>query len=473
MFSDKDPVELQQSQGQDARETPTHCPHHRYLVAPESMLIAQAFDEQCAHLDSLIGSTGRRGSAQPPSSIFYEWLLTRRYLAERNPNIQNMFSRRSAGFAKADVQGRTDSKVKNIGPLFDRFLRYAADIDAGLGWVELARKQAQKHGDFTFIDIGFAPGGMSALLTDVHKKVRGVGFSLEPEKGGNVFPPKLGDGRFNPLLGDVVTLARDEERVDLAHALIPDGPGETFPGFDLLIAGITTSGSDQAGEMSMDEVDLKDLLHFSQLYVAVKNLRTDGQGCLLMRMHLGLRAVELHILAFVLENFSSATLVQPGHPNALGHKPLTEFAMRKTFWVLAKGFSPKPDCADRLHALLHADPKKIFYSPFRDLSMAEKDFLSLFPNTSFASLLTIYGEKAARILHPQWAAQLRSLKHLTASRDHTDKLCGRCRGHLMDGMGGRWCQRCERGMMPTVLDAIERVDAVVKGWKTRNPDTLL
>lgn len=468
MYSDLD-EEAAKKAAQDVRNTPSHCPHHRYLLHPETLLIAQTFDEQSGKMDRRASSgTGDKTNQHHPSTIFYEWLLTRRYLAERNPNIQAMFSRRNAGFAKADVHGRTDSKVQNIGPLFDRFIRYAADIDSGLGYVKFAKDQATANGDFTFIDIGFAPGGMAALLTDVHKSVRGVGYSLEPEKGGNVHPAKLGDGRFNPILGDVIALARDDEKVNLAHAL-PNGPGEKFPGFDFLIAGITTSGSDQAGEMSMDEVDLKDLLHFSQLYVAFKNLRTDGQGSLLMRMHLGLRAVELHILAFVLENFSSHAVVQPGYPNAIGHKPLTEFAMRKTFWVFAKGFAPKPDAASRLKALLQADPKKILYSPFRDKSLPESELLSLFPKSTIPSLLNIYAEKATRILQPQWSAQLKSLRHLMASRDHSDKLCGRCRGHLMDGHGsGKWCHKCERGMMPIVLDAIVRVDDVVKGWKARN-----
>lgn len=466
MFSDLDPAE-QAKAAQDVRNTPSHCPHHRYLLHADTALIAKTFDEMCAKMDRQQGAP-RPGQHQH-SSVFYEWLLTRRYLAERNPHIQAMFSRRSAGFAKSDTHGRTDSKSTNIGPLFDRFIRYAADIDSGLGYVELARAQAEKNGEFTFIDIGFAPGGMAALLTDVHKGVRGVGYSLGAEKGGNVFPATLGDGRFNPLVGDVVALARDEDKVSLAHALIPGGPKEGFPGFDLLIAGITTSGSDQAGEMAMDEVDLKDLLHFSQLYVGVKNLRTDGQGCLLMRMHLGMRAVELHLLSFVLENFSSTTLVQPGHPNIIGHKPLTEFAMRKTFWVLAKGFSPKPDCAARLRALLNSDPKKILYSPFRDRTIPEADALSLFPGTSIQQILTLYADKVVRILHPQWIAQLRSLKHLMGTRDHADKLCGRCRGALMDGHGGKFCGRCERALMPSVLDAIMRVDGVVKGWRARNP----
>ncbi|KAI9006826.1 hypothetical protein DFJ74DRAFT_712176 [Hyaloraphidium curvatum] len=458
MYSERDPKPAGDGAPQDARAAPTHCPHHRYLEHPDTLLMAQKYDAASRKMDG------------PGHSVFYEWLLTRRYLAERNPHIQAMFSRRSAGLQKSDVHGRTDSISANVAPLFDRFIRYAADIDAGLGYVELARKQAERNGDFTFIDIGFAPGGMSALLTDAHPGVRGVGFSLEPEKGGNVFPEKLGAGRFNPVLGDVVALARDDAKVDLSSSLVPGGPGDNFPGFDLLIAGITTSGSDQAGSMDMDEVDLKDLLHFSQLYVAAKNLRTDGQGSLMMRMHLGLRVVELHILAFVLENFSSHEIVPAGFPNVRGHKPVTEFAMRKTFWVLAKGFDPKPDCAARLRALLHADPKNILYSPFRDAEVAEKDAVSLFPGVPASALLEAHGDRAARILHPQWAAQLGSLRHLMASRDHADKLCGRCRGHLARGEGDyRWCHRCERGMQVEVLDAVQKVDGVVRKWRAGNP----
>lgn len=79
---------------------------------------------------------------------------------------------------------RWDSRQENIAPLFNRFLRYALDIDLGLGLVEHAVELARRQGSCRFLDIGFAPGGMSQLLLDADPNVTGVGITLAPDSGG-------------------------------------------------------------------------------------------------------------------------------------------------------------------------------------------------------------------------------------------------------------------------------------------------
>lgn len=72
-------------------------------------------------------------------------------------------------------------------------------------------------------------------------------------------------------MADIINLARDRDFNLLTHfpGFLPDD----FPGLDLAIIGITTSGSDQKESGEMDELELKNLLYFSQMLICFKFLR--------------------------------------------------------------------------------------------------------------------------------------------------------------------------------------------------------
>jgi hypothetical protein len=109
-----------------------------------------------------------------------------------NPMINKCFQKKSKTEKAQDQKHnfRFSSLRESVGELYNRFLRYAADIDNTTGYIKDAVASTD---EFWFLDLGFAPGGMVALLLDSGIKVRGVGVNLSPDKGGNVYPLFLDD----------------------------------------------------------------------------------------------------------------------------------------------------------------------------------------------------------------------------------------------------------------------------------------
>ena len=91
---------------------------------------------------------------------------------------------------------RTQAKVAK--PLFNRFLRYACDIDNGVHFAAKAAAIASERGSCWFLDFGFAPGGMSEMLLAAHPAIQGVGVTLDPAEGGNAFPDDFAEGKARP-----------------------------------------------------------------------------------------------------------------------------------------------------------------------------------------------------------------------------------------------------------------------------------
>ena len=243
------------------------------------------------------------------SSIFRDWEKTRGD-GWTNKNVANFFDKKKTSHDNERVKGKKGhgTDMRRIGPLFNRFYDYAHDINAGTNYVERALQICQVTGSCDFLDFGFAPGGMSHLLLSKHPGMRGSGVTLDPLQGGNVWPNWLDqDPRFFSCVGDVVDMARDE--VDLKKKLkLPDD----FTGFDFVIVGITIHqghllGRDEGeGGIMGHANELKDRLHFAQLYFAFKHLKPGGM--VLMRHHMSVRLVDYHFLALMLSLFNPEEL---------------------------------------------------------------------------------------------------------------------------------------------------------------------
>jgi hypothetical protein len=393
---------LKQNCSERCREWTTKqvCTHHRYKRHPSTLALATYYST---------------------SPYFINWLKVKH---TEHKNI-------SSCFVYKQHKERGDSTLKNTSHLFNRFLRYAADIDNGLEYVDYAMDIS----DFTFLDLGFAPGGMVSLLLEVGK---GVGVNLEPSEGGNVYPTQLelvvkdGIVQFEAVNMDIIQLARQNcefySRVEIRT-------------FDMVIVGITTSGSKQ--ERQLDELELKNLLHFAQLLVAFRYLKKGG--AILIRMHLSLRLVDLHLITFLFENFKGLVKVT---------KPLTEFAMRKTYWLFVDGFDPVDGAIDRLEALVKETEK----APYDDV---DADILDgtlhnpILMTESVDELLSKYGDVLIQTLNPMWQAQCEILEFIKAGK--SDRMCGYCKS------GNGPCSKCIKVVPECILDAAGRVRERLQG----------
>jgi hypothetical protein len=226
------------------------------------------------------------------SAVFRRWAEARS-AGYSNKFIAHFFDKKKG--SRDSQQHRAGAhEGAEIRPIFTQFFKYAIDIDNGLAYTERMIDVAEATGKKCwFLDFGFAPGGMADLLLEAHPGIHGVGVSLEPSKGGNVYLEVLDrHERFTPFLGDIIDMAR--ANLDLVTAC--NLPAD-FDGFDLVIPGITIHQEWEGDNMN----ELKDLLHFAQLFFAVKYLKPGGM--VMMRMHMSVRLVDCHMLALMLSMF--------------------------------------------------------------------------------------------------------------------------------------------------------------------------
>eukprot|EP01134_Creolimax_fragrantissima_P000171 CFRG0171T1 len=474
------------------------CPHHSHLMGKDTALMAEFYN------------THSKGA-------FKRWTQARQ-IAEFHPLIQRLFIRRAssnsswkdASTTAGGVNGganvmRLDSRQSNVEKLFRRFFLYAIDIDMGTDFTGLAKSMANAHGQFRCLEFGFAPGGMSALILSAHPNTHVVGVSLNPELGGNVYPEELGNHkRFRAVMGDVLDLARrdvplvpysctrymlDAIEVENAHKPTQNESKATL-GYDLAIAGITVSGSTQVHDDN--ELEIKDNLHFAQLYISLRDLVPGG--CLLMRLHLGFRLVDLHIIALLCSLFTA---------RPVSSKPLTEFAMRKTYWVMFSGYkgvehAESVAALGRLRVLLteviseaNTDGETATYikpniasevAYTNDVIKSEPQHQTAHERHAYAfengryhkpilmdvqtdTLLEKYGESCVAVMSPIWQSQTRVLN--SCMEGHTSKLCRTCaRGeesfneHCRNFPYRRYGP-CREEALEEIVRAVDRVQAAV------------
>lgn len=180
-----------------------------------------------------------------------------------------------------------------------------------------------------------------------------------------------------------------------------------------------------------------------------------------MRHHMSVRLVDFHFLALMLslfkpelaitntmkQNSSKTSSIKPApkenqiselEPTILATKPMAEFAIRKTFWVVYQGFD-RSSCDERgilgiMQELLHAEPLKGPYTLNEELE--SKPYFNPIlcgRNQDLESLLAEYGEQAIRVLETVWQMQVVALQGFMDGKK--DRFC----------RYGNTCRQWQRG----------------------------
>eukprot|EP01083_Nonionella_stella_P305529 1066235_1 len=249
-------------------------------------------------------------------SKYYGPWLSMRQKGWSNQHLEQFYVNKHKNQGKVSRSSDT-----NIVSLFRRFYRYAIDIDNVCGYKQdlVDNLLLNKKDSVWFLDIGFAPGGMSRYLLDAHAKISGVGITLPQYESGNAF--------IKELLSNKRFVCREHNIVDLAAKITTrsDFLARCInSSFDLVIVGITC-------HQYFERLHHRILL--SELYLTFLTLNQGGS--VLIRHKIDLECIHQHVLYIFFACFSE---YQVG-------KPLTEFAKNKTFWILWKGFD-KNKCAE-------------------------------------------------------------------------------------------------------------------------------
>lgn len=343
----------------------------------------------------------------------YEWTYVCEYFSEHDNVFAELQENKETGrenkyvktfFAFKDKHkdgSRTHREM--IPALFRRFYRYAVDIDIGTQFVQ---NFSEIKGTL-FLEFGFAPGGMSKLLLDHDPSTHGVGVTLPPETGGNVYPDDfLHHPRFEAVEADVIALASSE--IDHIRSVLGTR------NMNLAIIGITI-------HQPFDQFDhLDHQLIYSQLYLSLLYLE-DG-GSLLIRHKMGLSLIHTHLLILFRQLFE-------GEP--VFHKPLTEFAIRKTYWVLWKGFSRKKlmqfqtleKCSYLLAEVLKGNRSGYDYN-----SETKEYYNPCLIERKIEDIIEEHGKALLELQHPMWVCQSQALKaYMKGKRDRPCRR-SRCSG---------------------------------------------
>ncbi|KAJ3268904.1 hypothetical protein HDV01_002103 [Terramyces sp. JEL0728] len=420
------------------------CKHHAFLYMKDTLEIAKYYSSANNPINNSNDTLNELDDDE-----FIKWLRVKR-LPQENRFISAVFRKRTTD-TKTE---RYHSQVQATADLFERFLRYAVDIDLGLNYVSCANGIP----DYNFLDIGFAPGGMSYLLLKLNN-TSGVGINLNVEKGGNVYPSNFDSmDNFKVVVGDVIDIARQScSPVSTNHAPVDFN----IPQFNLCIIGITTSGSQQKKE-AQDELQLKNMLYFSQFLISLKSLKENGS--LLVRMHLGLRLVDLHLMTVLVKCFKSSR----------SYKPMTEFAMRKTYWVYCEGYQRDQGIIDRLQVLVNSttNPYEINYDllEMSKLSLSEKkpqkEILAdaelqnpTLITESIHEILEKYGTNIKDTQRNMWRAQRTILEQMIQGK--FDRVCFNCKK-------GTICSKCRRNVPPEIIQGVEKVTNAVEILRQQN-----
>jgi len=316
---------------------------------------------------------------------------------------------------------------ENIPSLFRRFYRYAVDIDLGTNFVQ---NFVEMKGTL-FLEFGFAPGGMSKLLLDRDDAFSGVGVTLPPGMGGNVYPDDfLHHPQYNAVEADVINLANsglENIEATLGTKMM-----------DLSIIGITI-------HQPFDEFDhLDHQLIYSQLYFSLLYLK-DG-GSLLIRHKIGLSLIHTHLMILFLELFD-------GEP--VFHKPLTEFAIRKTYWVLWKGFNREKlkegqtleKCLHLLSEVLKGNRSGYDYNG----GETKEYYNACLITRSIEEVVEVHGQALLDLQHPMWVIQSQALKaYMNGKKDRPCRR-GRCSGECS-------AAHCIDDLIPGIHENIVKVN---------------
>ena len=232
---------------------------------------------------------------------------------------------------------------KNIVTLFRRFYRYAIDIDNVCNFRQHLLSSFIQRGTkktVYFMDLGFAPGGMSRLLLDSNVNICGLGITLSSDSANDFVQELTSDPRYLCRNVDVVELAQSvKDRDDFLKKCAWNGIHPVHGrfstshwnamsnGFELVIMGCTcVQERNDDGTQQKSRVHHTQRIHLSELYLSLLML-SDG-GSILVRHYNSSTLYSLHLLYVFLQCFKG---YQAG-------KPLSDFAKNKSYWILWKGF---------------------------------------------------------------------------------------------------------------------------------------
>lgn len=259
-----------------------------------------------------------------------QWPEYNKWFSTRNcgfvhPRIINYFDRKTDSSPQWKKRTRSkDSEVVKYN--YDRFLRYAVDIDEGVDYLGCFQKKCDRNPLYPcyFLDIGFAPGGMSTLLLKSAPNARGIGITLGTENGGYSVPENLlNHPKFSCIEMDVEKLAvlyKYEARKAM-------GLSERFEGFDFVICAVTPFTDPTKSKLEREYLWVnKWRLLYAQLIMAFTFLR---EGALVLLRHkLSYRVADIQLLYNLIPRFSGYVCT----------KPRSQFVIRRTFWTLWMGW---------------------------------------------------------------------------------------------------------------------------------------
>ena len=98
------------------------------------------------------------------SEVFASWEKTRGD-GWTNQNVANFFNKKKTSHDNERDRGKKGhgTDMRKIRQLFNRFYRYAYDINNGVDYVARAAKIAEETGSCDFLDFGFAPEACTSL----------------------------------------------------------------------------------------------------------------------------------------------------------------------------------------------------------------------------------------------------------------------------------------------------------------------
>ncbi|KAJ3010781.1 hypothetical protein HKX48_007202 [Thoreauomyces humboldtii] len=343
-------------------------------------------------------------------------LEARKQEFEQDPNVERMFVSNRA----------TSTPETTVTPLFaNQFANAMEEVDDQSG-----RKLRDVK---RFLDLGSSPGGFSKWVLEHNPEAKGLGVTLPPEMDGLPMILAPPGPRYDFIYKDVTerpteTWYQDPEqgtysKEELASAVVPG------PRCDLVIAGCIyrdnqTANADRSGPPPI-RARARQLLSFSQLLVALRNLQDDGTLVIVSNMKPHLHNLE--ILCFLKELFHTLIPVKPKQVHTI----------RSSYYLVALGFDASKGATsgalDRLESILGRIAASESDKGVEGILLLEDDE---------AKVLERYGDFIMDFFQPLWESQMIAIDRKLAGLRSQG---GNRRGH---GGGGYQQQTNPRPQRP-------------------------
>ncbi|KAI8917869.1 hypothetical protein DFJ77DRAFT_458125 [Powellomyces hirtus] len=319
---------------------------------------------------------------------------------EKDPNVERMFVSNRAHSAAITIKPATVTDTPPAAVTNLPSSHFANQFKGAMEEVDMHSGGKLRGRVKRFLDLGCAPGGFSKWVLEQNEMANGMGVTLPPEMDG--LPMILegvleDDTRYGCIYRDVTDRPAEIRYVHPSKSTIHiNNADDDTPQCDLVIAGSIyrdhqTANPDRSGPPPI-RARARQLLSFSQILAALRNLQSGGTLVIVSNMKPHLHNLE--IVCFLKDHFDTLIPVKPKQVHTI----------RSSYYLVAMGFDY--DKAVRNNTFSRLEDIMTRIAAAEDEKGVEGVLLL---DGTENEIVTRWGDYVMEFYHPLWESQIHAI----------------------------------------------------------------